>query len=484
VNWAERLSLDRRVSTTVIYLASVAVLVFHLLAQRYLIDVPAPLYFLSIALISSAVLYQILAIRLTPGFAAVVLLEIIIAAIVFHLIYHIPTFGLYGSDAYYDLASAKAILESGHVDGVEEYSQITSFFPIVHILGADLSLVTDLDEVVVAKWFPTLIGAAVIPMVFLLSNYLFRQTKAALLAALLFAVLQHYVLFGSLFVRETVALVLAIGCVYFYVAAKSSEHQMAYRGLSILCLAGTVVAHHLTSAMLILLLALYWLFSSVHRSAIGRKLFRNTTGHRVSLSLLLLSTVGTLTYWLTTVVEPVQILAFFVENVLTPSEWGMRTIFEQETTGVVSIPTIRYFFLIYGSYITYLVFGMILLYRVFSRKRSSYIETPVFTSYLIICGAVGIMSYYLLPPTVGGDRFLAYGWLFAFGPLALAIVEFKRPVVKVFSVAFIFIFIFVNLYTIHPTLWDFRAKGAGGAAEKKVVALARSIDFSSGEVLG
>ena len=311
---------------------------------------------------------------------------------------------------------------------------------------------------------------------------LFKQEKAALLSALLYGVIQHYIIFGSLFVRETIAIVMVISCIYLYITARASGHPVAYRSLSILCLAGTVLAHHLTSVMLISLLAIYWMFTVLARTALGKQIFRNTTGEGVSLSLLLLALIGTLTYWITTVTEPMQLLIVFVNNVFTPSIWGIRTILQQETAG--SLPNLRYYFLIYGSYISYAIFGLFLVYKSLSRTGNRQLETTVFTSYLIMCGIIGIMSFYLLPPTVGGDRFLAFGWLFALGPLALTIVEFRHKLTVYFSMFLILFFIFINLYTIHPTLWDQGASGAGGAAHPDDFALAETIDFSNGNILG
>ena len=68
---------------------------------------------------------------------------------------------------------------------------------------------------------------------------------------------QHHILFSSLFIRETIALVLAVGCLYLYFSARSSAHPATYYALSIISLAGTVLAHHLTGFMLLILLLIH-----------------------------------------------------------------------------------------------------------------------------------------------------------------------------------------------------------------------------------
>ncbi len=468
-----------------IFFGSVTILIFYLLSIRFGVNLPVPVFFISIALIALSLLYQIFFVELSKGFAGIIVFEMTVAAVAFHLIYQLPFYGIYGTDAYLDMTSMQAILQSGHIAGVQNYTQITSFFPVIHIMGANLSLVTGIDYYNVAKWFPSIIGAFSVPMVYLLSGYLFKREKAALLAALLFTCLQHYVMFSSLFVRETVAIVLAISSVYFFVSSKSSGHPVTYRILAILCLGGTIIAHHLTSLMLIVVLAIYWIFTMLAKIPTPReKLAADTQDRRVSFSFLLIAMIGTLMWWLTNVTQPVQIGIYFFDSLITPSSWGIHTIFNQDTMGIASLPNLRYYFLVYGTYISYFVFGLMLVYKSFSRRGAHFLETPVFTIYLLICGVLGFLSYFVLPPTIGGDRFLAFGWLFASGPLALTIIEYKNSLLVGFSAILILFFISINLFTIHPTMWDPNASGVGGAASKEDFAMAQTVDFSVGNIIG
>ncbi len=481
----DRVQVNDKLISIGIFFGAILALLFYLLALRNEVDLPVAMFFISIALIVLSLLYQILFIDLARGFAGMVIFEITLAAIAFHYIYQIPSFGLYGTDAYLDMASMQSILESGHIAGVAQDIQITSFFPVIHLMGAELSLVTGIDYYSIAKWFPAIIAAITIPMIYILVRFLFKQEKAALLAALLFACIQHYVMFGSLFVRETVGIILAISSVYFFVAAKSSAHPVIYRSLAILSLGGTIIAHHLTSVMLLMMLAIYWVFSFLVKAPTPeQKLNGDEGGYRMSLSFLLIGVIGVLAYWLTTVVQPVQIGLYFLDNLITPGTWGLRTILDRETVGAATLPNLRYYFLVYGSYISYFIFGLILVYKSFSRRGIRSLEVPVFTLYLLICGVLGFMSYFVLPPTVGGDRFLAFGWLFAFGALAMAILEFKNSFMVSVSTVMILFFIFSNLFTIHPTLWDPKANGVGGAASREDFAMADTVNFSRGEIIG
>lgn len=477
--------VGQQLSSIGIFFGAITMLIFYLLSLRFEVDLPVSLFFVSIVLIVLSLLYQIFFIDLSKGIAGSVIVEITLAAIVFHYIYQIPTYGIYGTDAYLDLASMQAILESGRIAGVPEYTQITSFFPVIHIIGAQLSLITGIDYYNIAKWFPPIIGSITIPMIYLLVRLLFKQEKAALLAAFLFACIQHYVMFESLFVRETIGLVLAISTIYFLVISWSSGHPLIYRALAILCLGGTIIAHHLTSVMLLLLLLIYWLFKMPAKFFSGEtRLTDNYASQGMTLSFLLIGVVGTLLWWLTNVTQPVQIGMNFLNNLINPGSWGLRTIFNQDTMGIASLPNLRYYFLVYGSYVCYFLFGLILIYKSFSQRGTVRIETPVFMVYIMVCGILGFLSYFVLTATIGGDRFLAFGWLFAFGPLALAITEFRNNIVIGFSSFLILFYIFVNLFTIHPTIWNPDSPGIGGAASKEDFALAETIDFSIGDIIG
>jgi len=466
-----------------IFFGAIIMLIFYLVGLRFHADLPVPVFFISIGLIILSLLYQIFFFDLTRGFSGMVIFEITLAAIAFHYIYSIPTYGLYGTDPYFDATSVRAILESGHIAGVPAYVQITSFFPVLHIMGAQISLITGIDYLSIAKWFPAIIGSITIPMMYLLVRFLFKSTKAALLAALFYTCIQHYIMFESLFVRETIGIIMAVSSMYFFTTAVASKHPIAYRSLAIISLGGTIVAHHLTSVMLMMLLAIYWIFSLLSRvNAPGLSGIAETNKNRMSLSFLLIGIVGTLAYWLTTVVQPMQIGVYYLDNILTPSVWGSRTILNSQTAGIGSL-NLRYNFLVFGSYISYAIFGLILLYKSFSRRGSHFLETPVFTLYLVICGALGFLSYFVLPATIGGDRFLAFGWLFAAGPLALAIIEFKNKLMIGVSAFMILFFLFINLFTIHPTIWDPNSSGVGGAASREDFAMAKTVDFSDGEIL-
>ncbi|MBI2868310.1 MAG: hypothetical protein HYX96_00590 [Chloroflexi bacterium] len=475
-------SLDMRITTTGVFIAAAVILFFYLLGMRFLAYLPVPLFFISIFFMLGSISVQCLFADTSRGFSAVILAEIMLAAFLFHIISQVRGPGLWGPDAYLDLASMKAILETGAVRGVPEYIQLTSFFPIIHIIGAQTSLITGVDSFTVAKWLPSLIDLAILPLLYLLTKSMFRHERAALVAPLVFITMQNHIYFGSLFIRETIGLVLMMTCLYLYLPARPSFHPVAHRALAIVCLAAAILAHHFTSLMLMLFLIIHWLVTSLPKPSIARNWLLPETGvTRIAFSLPLLAVWGTFAYWMFEVPEPINIFLILTKNSLNPAVWGNQSYLSQ--TSHLALPSLRYYVLMYGSLLCYLVFGLFLIRQTLANKMRRHLETSA-TLFLALLAGTGAVITVLLPSTIAGDRFLTFGWLIAFGPLAVAILENRRRFLKAAGLFFVFLFMFINLYTIHPTTWNPDFPGSGGLAWRQDFALAEKRDFSDGKFIG
>lgn len=452
----------------------------YMLGMRYHVPFPPPVFLAASGLMAATILFQVLALNPRGSFAFAILGEISFLALLFHLVFQIPGYGIWGSDAYFDLSSVKSILASGHVGGLPELEQETTRFPLVHILGAQTSLVTGLDAFSVAKWLPSVISVTSIPMLFALFRQTFQAEKAALLGVLLFALLQHQMQFGSFFIRQTLALVFATGCVYCYWASFSSLHPTALRILSMVFLGGVVLAHHFTAAMLVVFFTVCFLVSkTIEMPLIKYRPFGGgVMGQRVTLSMLLLALVATATFWVTSVVLPLHVFVTFIKDVFDPATWGVGTY--AASTGIIgsALPNVRYYFLIYGSYLCYLAFGTILLFKLRPRDKNQSTENYMFSIYLFACGFVGLLFFFLFPQRILADRFLTFGWIFAFGALAFAIVDLKHRWQRLGAVALLAAFMAVNIYTLHPTEWNPQAKGSGARASLEDFRLAQTLDFT------
>jgi hypothetical protein len=475
---------NNTISTFGIFAAASITLLLYLLGMRYHAFLPVPVFFVSIVVMLGTIIYQGGFLKLERRLVYLILLEIMIANLLFHLIYQIPGYGLWGSDAYADFASMKGILDSGFVMGVPSYVQLTSYFPILHVLGAQFTLVTGIIPLEVAKWLPSIIHIALIPLLFLFIKQIFRNDKAALFGALLFACLQQSSLFDSFFIRETIAEILALGCVYFYWTAKSSGHPTVYRTLSMLLLVATVLAHHLTSVMLIVFLVIHFLvtYANKVRTLRSRYFPDGINGESLTLSLIILAVVLPLTYWVIEIMIPLRVLATFILDVITPATWGKGTYVDMTGMGF-ALPTLRYYVLVYGSYFCYIVFGLLMLVRIRPKEGSRHLEMYSFTLFLLLCGILGIVSFFFLPATVIGNRFITYGWLFAFGPLVVAITEYRNRWLVQSALGLVVIYIFINMFTIHPTEWNPGEPGSGATASLQDFKMAETFSFTQGNVL-
>jgi hypothetical protein len=477
--------LNGKVSIVAIFFAATALLVFYLLSIRWQIYLPIALFWIAVASMLGTITYQILRGELLSSDVKLVLLEIAVTCFVFHLIYVIPYYGLPGFDPYTDMGSAKGILSSGFVLGDPKYINYTSNFPMIHILGAILSMITGIDIFSVAKWFSPLVGVAVIPLLYLLVRCIFKEEKVALLSALLFACLQNQISFISGFIRETLALVLAVCCLYLYFSAKHSPHPATNYALSIMCLIATVFAHHLTSFMLLIFLSIHFLVTkmsevpSLRRTYFGDKIM----GEKVTTAFLSIALVATLAYWTYVIIYPLYTLVTFVRDVFTPVQWGVGTYAEIAGISAASIRTIRGYIIFYGFYSFLLIFGLILLYGLLPRAKNRRVETYSFSLFLLFCGLIGFLSLYVLAPAAFPDRFLTYGWLFGFVPLVAAILKGKYKWLRRIGVLLLVAFMLFNIYMVATPYWNPTREDPPANPSLEYYALANTFNFSTGKIL-
>lgn len=477
--------LNGKVSIVAIFFAATALLVFYLLSIRWQIYLPTTLFWVAVASMLGTITYQILKIELSPSYFKVVLLEIMVTCFVFHLIYVITCYGLAGYDASLDLVSTKGILSSGFVLGDPQSISVYSYFPTIHILGAILSMITGIDLFSVAKWFPPLIDVPLIPLVYLLVRSIFKEEKVALLSALLFACVQNYMYFSSSFIRETIALVLAVCCVYLYFSARHSPHPTTNYALSIMCLIATVFAHHLTNFLLLIFLSTHFLVTKATEVPFFRRAYfgDKITGEKVTTTFLSIAFAATLAYWTFVIGYPLYTLTTFVRSIFTPSQWGVQTYAQAVGISATSIHTIRGYILYYGFYFFNLVFASILLYRLLPRAKNPRTETYSFTLFFFLCGLMGFVSLYLVTAAVFPDRFLAYGWLFGFAPLTVAILKGKHKWLRRVGVLLLVASMFFNIYMTAPIFWSPSRGDPPAAPSLEDYALANTFNISNETIL-
>jgi hypothetical protein len=289
-----------------------------------------------------------------------------------------------------------------------------------------------------------------------------------------------------LFIRETIALVLAVCCIYLYISAKSSGHPVAYRTLAIICLIETVLAHHLTAFMLFLFLLIHFFVSNANKLPFLRRNYfgDNTSGEKITSSFLLISFVAIVSYWVYVATSPVYSLSTFVKEIFATSQWGVSSYGTVEgiTTGLPQF--FRGYVLFYGFYFFLFIFVIILLYGILPRPKYQRIEALSFTVLLFLSGIGGLTSFYITAKDIlpNPTRFLTFGWLFAFGPLVAIILGRKNKWLVGVGIFLLFAFMLHNIYQIDPQVWDAKVQGAPEATTEENYALANTLDFSSGAI--
>lgn len=475
--------LNEKVSTTGIFCAATISLLLYLTSIRYHIYLPVHFFWVSIGMMFGSITYQILKIRLSTNFIKVVLLEIVILSFVFHLIYQIPYYGLRGSDAYYDLTSMKGILCSGFVRGDPQYTNPTSYWPMIHIIGSQVSLITNISAFEVAKWFPSLMGGALTILLYLLIRNVFKDEKVALLSTLLFSSLQHYILFGSLFIRESIALIFIVGCINLYFSARS----LMKIALSIIFLICITFSHHLSSLILFIFILVSFVISKLLLFPDFPKWYykNNLNGTQITEAVFLMAFIIPLSYWLYVYMQPLVTIITFYQGIV--SSVDTATYAEISGIGISSIQTIRGYIIYIGFYFFHLTFGAFLLYQLLPNVKKPRLEIYSFTIFLFILGALGFSLLYFVPLKTAAlypDRLLAYGWLFGFAPLTVSILMGEHKWLKQIGIFLLVTFLFYNIYAIEPSAWNPHAEGVAAAPSEEDYAFANTFSFHEDIILG
>ena len=480
---AHRYNMNREACAIGIVINSIIILLIYLFSIRWHIYLPITFFWLAVVLILGTISYQSYQCKLLPAYAKIVVLEIAATCVVFHLIYQIPYYGLYGADSYWDLVSAKGIMETGFLLSDPEYLNVTSFFPIIHIIGATFSLISGIGIFHVAKWFPSLLGFVTILLLYLTTRDIFRNETIALLSILLFSCLQHYILFGSLFVRETIAIALMMCSIYLLFSNRYSSHAEIYRTLSIIFLMLVVLAHHLTSFMLLLFLLVQFMVNKVNDHHFSNFIcFDNEVfGEKIGISFILLAISLVLAYWTYVIFSPLYSLITFFLSLF--GREPQASFLQTANIDPAEILTLRGFIIFYGFHIFILIFGIILFYQILQKSRKKRVEMYSFTIFLYICGILGLFGLYLSNIPAFPDRMLIYGWIMGFPPLVMGILNTRRKTLLIIGQALLFSFMLFNIYMITPASWDTGSRDIAAAPSEQEYALAHTFDFSNQTII-
>jgi len=471
------MSQKNRIATTGIFFSAITILLIYLMSVRDGIHLPIYVFWISISLTFYVILYHSININPIDEFSKIILFEIIVLSLVLHLVYQIPYYGLYGTDAYYDLNSMKGILLSGHLISTLTYVNVTSYWPLIHIIGSIFSLISNINALNVAKWFPSLYGTIVPIITYLFIQKIFNDNRIALISTLLFVSLNNYIFFGSLFIRESLSLIFAIFCLYTYFTSNSGIKY----SISILFLVATTLSHHLTA---LILAAIFYVHYIVSDLLLNHNYFfhKNITRKIVSKNILLLIIIIPVCYWVYVILYPLITVVHFFENLLN---FNSPTYAEISGISSTSLPNIRSYILYFGFFIFNGIFGFLLSYQLIFKKIKK-LEIYSFTIFLFMIGFIGFLFLYIIPlssATLLPDRLLTYGWLLGFAPLSLFIVKINNTYVRKLGLFILFAFLIYNIYSIDVTTRNSQYNGLQISTSQEEYNLAKVVSIQKKSIL-
>lgn len=412
--------------------------------------------------------YQIVSAKSRPKGAGVVLAQILAYPFVLRIAYT-PLVGLFGLDPFYELAVAEEIALNGWSlsSSIPAYLVHQYPYPLVHTMGLELATIMGTDLTFQAGWISNLWTLATVLWVYAIATRIYGSSRVGLLAAFGFATLHSFVIYHSLFHRETYAII-SLGGAIFTMAAFVKSRDPRFVGLMILFMTATVLGHNLAS--FILLLFLVFLLSASLLLAVWRRPGRMQrsvdSGPRSEVRLrrvhymnaTFLAATMLFGYWVYLERTPIRILLITLQGLFEP---GYSTSF------VTGLPdTARYAVLTLGVLILGLAFGIAALVTLLSRgRRGSDLEHGLFlwggfSGILALATFSSFTQINILP-----DKLEYYGYFALFILAAGALTtrrSNRRRVIALVVILFLASATF-SLYRMPPYLYS--AAGADPGSE-------------------
>lgn len=170
-----------------------------------------------------------------------------------------PSWGFsFGSDQINDFHVASLMSERTHFElGKLTYATRYSYsdYPMLHLLSAILSTVSNVPLTLVAMYFVPILSASLAAFcLFYLNHDLFGlQGRERNLATMLFEMSFYYTSFGSQFVRETLAFPFVLMSL-LAIARLTKRQSQGYNVVALVLVGATVLTHHISSYLLLAIL--------------------------------------------------------------------------------------------------------------------------------------------------------------------------------------------------------------------------------------
>lgn len=401
------------------------------LIRFFEIDCGPILFWISISTIFLSVFMQIV-FETHKKYWYVILFEIIIINLLLHSIFQLPFNFVYGSDAYYDMGTLKSILSLGKIP-FSGYIYSTTLWPVIHLFGASVFFCTGLNLQSTVKLVPFLIEFSLPILLFLLfralTNNRIEQISVCLMATLFYVSIFNHIQFGSLFIRQTIAIPIIVMLVY------AGFHRNVDRNLSLILLSIPLIivltiSHHFSSFIFLIIAGVLWFSGNFYTN--------NKWG---SLLIIVLASVIIFAYWTFITTTVLFTMSNFARELLDPIATTYLDIASNQSLYESSL---REQLIYAGFFIFNFIFGALIII-----KRKNLKEISGFAFILFACGAAGLALFFT-PLNIYPDRLLGYGWLFGALPLMYSIFSVNNITMKKILLVILLTFLLYNIYVITP----------------------------------
>jgi len=368
----------------------------------------------------------------TRSSKALILFELTVLNLLLHGIYQLQFDLPYGADAYYEAIPLKYILTNGHLQSDYILSD-TYLWPLLHIFGASLGLVLKIDLYSIVKITPFVIQISLPVLMFYAFKHILRKhdnvVRISLLSVLFFISIYNQIEFSSMFIRQSIALMMMVLIIYAINSCLSDNCKYIVMFIGTVALA---FSHHFSSLMMVVLMTTYMLYANVTKLE---------SKFSIKMYLIIISTI--FSYWIFVAFSPISTIEMVINGFIKGT-----FVTYQELAEINNLFSIRKTVIVCGTFIFYGIFALILII-----KHKELKKLYGYVLFLFICGTGSVFAFFS-PMTIFPDRYLTFGWLVGALPLVSVFFMIRSKTFAKYAKMIIFAFLIFNIYNIPPSFYQ------------------------------
>lgn len=387
------------------------------------------------------------------------------------------------ADGYQDYAVARVLMENGRYSVITSETGLIglshpSAWPLLHILGSSLSMITTIDLLYVVLALPLVFSLLILMFVFLFIREVAHKfglsKRFILLSVLIYTVSPDNIYTQMQFVRQSFAMVFFTIIVYFLLFRLTVQVRLksarTCKALLLFFVITLVLVHDFTPFTMLLFLGVFYVLANVISHAMAKwKISLYDIRFPLSLSLLLFISIVLFVWWsyqatviwttqrwiLESFLQPrIEIFSYTLES--AEMRWGYYNVLRPQL--YTYLLNIRDAAIYVPSVIAFSIWGI----RTFQRKRLTARESFLMYSivafslvliyYELILGLQPLRVIWLSAPLIAYFAASFYEYMFSRKKVMLRIATFSLMTLTVFS-AFLspWAHLYVPLYIYQPS---------------------------------